>query len=522
MRQLGTAARDLETAVVLFSRELRSFKLVAFLSLLIFLGFAVGAAFAQSGTSVIFAQIFTKQSSTGRSKVFVDAQGQGITNHVVQWTVTGSPTTCTLLIEKSEDAVSWSTVSTETCTANGSKTLADSSYIFLTANLSALSGGTSPTVSASYRGYLPGQGIPVRVSEGGTGTTTAFTVGSLLFAGTSGVYGQDNSNFFVDDVNNRLCVGTSGATNCTQMFSLGAGKFLVTSAGLATIKGGAVVNTDGGGLTRAQLIEITDAATTKGLQIEAYAAQTANLFEALQNGGSVIRTQISKDGAIGSAIDTATVSGTTQIDGNKSNNHKITLTQDTTLSVVTTGMLAGQHLRIIFCQDATGGRKVTWPASFKHTFVVTPLKSGPCDAAEWVYDGTDFYAVALPPDERCTTFTIPETDLTAAATTEDETLFELQSGHKVSGVFVKHSTAFSGGSLTAMTVSVGDSSGTTFYTSAFDVFQAVSDTAFQDSDMFKSSTNAARNVLARFMATGDNVVNATAGSVDIRVCVTSP
>ena len=121
----------------------------------------------------------------------------------------------------------------------------------------------------------------MRVSEGGTGTTLAFTQGSLVFAGTGGTHAQDNSNFYIDDVNNRLCVGTSGATNCTQTLAIGAGKFLVTSAGLATIKGGAVVNTDGGGLTRAQLIEITDAATTKGLQIEAYAAQTANTFEVL-------------------------------------------------------------------------------------------------------------------------------------------------------------------------------------------------------------------------------------------------
>ena len=363
-RKIQMAVSNLDAAVVLLCRELRGFKLAAFLSLLIFLAFGVGAVFAQSsGTSVIFAQLFTGESATGRSKVFVDVRNQGITNHVVQWTVTGSPTTCTLVIEKSEDAVSWSTVSTETCTANGSKTLADSSYIFLTANLTALSGGTSPTVSSTYRGYLPGQGIPVRTTEGGTGTTTAFTVGSLVFAGTSGVYAQDNSNFYVDNTNNRLCVGTSGATNCTQMLSIGAGKMLVTSAGLATIKGGAVVNTDGGGLTRAQQIEITDAATTKGLQIEAYAAQTANLFEALRDGGTVVRTQISKDGAIGTAIDTATVSGTTQIDGNGANNHKITLTEDTTLSVVTTGMLAGQHLRLIFCQDATGGRKVTWPSS---------------------------------------------------------------------------------------------------------------------------------------------------------------
>ena len=349
------------------------------------------AAFAQSGTSVIFAQLFTGQSSTGRSKVFVDARNQGITNHVVQWSVSGSPTTCTLLIEKSEDAVSWSTVSTETCTANGSKTLPDDSYIYLTANLSALSGGTSPTVSATYRGYLPGQGIPVRVSEGGTGTTLAFTQGSLVFAGTGGTHAQDNSNFYIDDVNNRLCVGTSGATNCTQTLAIGAGKFLVTSAGLATIKGGAVVNTDGGGLTRAQLIEITDAATTKGLQIEAYAAQTANTFEVLQNGGTVVRTQISKDGAIGSAIDTATVSGTTQIDGNKSNNHKITLTQDTTLSVVTTGMLSGQHVRLLICQDGTAGWKLTWPGTFKDSFLTNSIAASTCRFGEWLWDGTNFY-----------------------------------------------------------------------------------------------------------------------------------
>ncbi len=344
-----------------------------------------------SGTSVMFSQLFTGQSATGRSKVFVDVRNQGITNHVVQWSVTGSPTTCTLLIEKSEDAVSWSTVSTETCTASGAVTLADNSHIYLTANLTVLSGGTSPTVSATYRGYLPGQGIPVRVTEGGTGTTAAFTQGSVPFAGAGGTYAQDNSNFYFDDVNNRLCVVTSGATNCTQTFSLGAGKFLVTSAGLATIKGGAVVNTDGGGLARALLIEVTDAAGTKGLQLEAFLNQTGNMVEVLRDGGSVVRTQISKDGAIGSAIDAATISGTTQIDGNKSNNHKITLTQDTTLDVVTTGMLDGQHVRLLICQDGTAGWKVTWPATFKDSFLTNSIAASTCRFGEWLWDGTNFY-----------------------------------------------------------------------------------------------------------------------------------
>ena len=44
---------------------------------------------------------------------------------------------------------------------------------------------------------------------GGTGTSTAFTTGSVVFAGASGTYTQDNANFFWDDTNNRLGIGTA-------------------------------------------------------------------------------------------------------------------------------------------------------------------------------------------------------------------------------------------------------------------------------------------------------------------------
>jgi hypothetical protein len=47
------------------------------------------------------------------------------------------------------------------------------------------------------------------VGTGGTGTTTAFTAGSIVFAGGSGVYSQDNTNLFWDDTNNRLGIGTA-------------------------------------------------------------------------------------------------------------------------------------------------------------------------------------------------------------------------------------------------------------------------------------------------------------------------
>jgi hypothetical protein len=47
------------------------------------------------------------------------------------------------------------------------------------------------------------------VTKGGTGTNTAFTAGSVVFAGASGVYSQDNASFFWDDTNDRLGIGTA-------------------------------------------------------------------------------------------------------------------------------------------------------------------------------------------------------------------------------------------------------------------------------------------------------------------------
>ena len=61
---------------------------------------------------------------------------------------------------------------------------------------------------------------PLAVTSGGTGTATAFTAGSVLFAGASGVYSQDNANLFWDAANIRLGIGT--ASPGTRFDMLGA------------------------------------------------------------------------------------------------------------------------------------------------------------------------------------------------------------------------------------------------------------------------------------------------------------
>lgn len=46
-------------------------------------------------------------------------------------------------------------------------------------------------------------------ANGGTGTATVFTAGSIVFAGASGVYTEDNANIFWDVATHRLGVGTA-------------------------------------------------------------------------------------------------------------------------------------------------------------------------------------------------------------------------------------------------------------------------------------------------------------------------
>jgi hypothetical protein len=72
-------------------------------------------------------------------------------------------------------------------------------------SFSAGSTGLTPSTASFGAVALAGTLVP---ANGGTGTSTAFTAGSVVFAGASGVYAQDNASLFFDDTNNRLGIGT--------------------------------------------------------------------------------------------------------------------------------------------------------------------------------------------------------------------------------------------------------------------------------------------------------------------------
>jgi hypothetical protein len=101
-------------------------------------------------------------------------------------------------------------------TAEKTFTLPDSSQTLLysggalgTPASGTLTNCTFPTLNQSTSGTAAGLSSTLVVGSGGTGTATAFTLGSVVFATTAGTYAQDNSNFFYDGTNHRLGLGTS-------------------------------------------------------------------------------------------------------------------------------------------------------------------------------------------------------------------------------------------------------------------------------------------------------------------------
>jgi hypothetical protein len=103
-----------------------------------------------------------------------------------------------------------------------------------------------------------------------------------------------------------------------------------------------------------------------------------------------------------------------------------------------------------------------------------------------------------------------------AAATISLPLFNLAPAGVIHAVKIKHSAAFVGGAIATYTMSVGIAGTLAKYATAFDVFQAPSNTAFQMSSVLGSENNGANtSILVTAVCTGANLSASTGGVVDI-------
>lgn len=144
----------------------------------------------------------------------------------------------------------------------------------------------------------------------------------------------------------------------------------------------------------------------------------------------------------------------------------------------------------------------------------------PGNATIPIADANGDLDVGYVPDRvgRWAKFTKTFSDFSTAGLTNDVEVLSLPARGVIQKVVIKHTTAFSGGTIASYTVSVGISGNFTKYAAAFDVFQATGDTTFGFNNLQNmESFGAATSIRAQATATGDDLDQAAAGSVDIYV-----
>ena len=115
------------------------------------------------------------------------------------------------------------------------------------------------SISSGVTGVLP-------VANGGTNTSTAFTAGSVVFAGASGTYTQDNGGLFYDNTNDRLGIGTASPSD----------KFTVSTAASGGNTQARFVSTDNTASTNF-IVDVENSAA-KRLQITGFGGSASGNF----------------------------------------------------------------------------------------------------------------------------------------------------------------------------------------------------------------------------------------------------
>lgn len=177
-----------------------------------------------------------------------------------------------VLVSNGTSAPSWLTVS-------GTGTVTSVNASGGTTGLSFTGGPITAAGTLTLGGTLA-------IANGGTGTGTAFAAGSVVFAGASGVYTQKNSNFFWDNTNDRLGIGTVTPSATLDV----NGNMVLPNSGIINFK-------DAGGVNRnvLQFIsgEVRLGGAGAGLSTQTFYTAAAERMRIPANGDVLVNTTTS-------------------------------------------------------------------------------------------------------------------------------------------------------------------------------------------------------------------------------------
>lgn len=170
----------------------------------------------------------------------------------------------------------------------------------LTVGSTPITGGSSgnclTVVSGRLQATACAVGSVIAPANGGTGTSTVFTTGSIPFTGASGIYTQNNANLFWSNANTRLGIGT--ASPATQLHIVGKGN---SADGIqidsTTNPQLAINNTAGGASTQSSLMFSKNGTAKWTLENDISGAGTQN-FNIFDNAASANRFQIDASGNV--------------------------------------------------------------------------------------------------------------------------------------------------------------------------------------------------------------------------------
>ncbi|HEV2177127.1 MAG TPA: hypothetical protein VGW33_07990 [Terriglobia bacterium] len=265
------------------------------------------------------------------------------------------------------------------------------------------------------------------VAQGGTGTATAFGVGSVVFAGSGGAYAQD-SQFAWDGVNHRLGIGTATPTAAFHLFSSGTSTNTANSLLVENGYGGVGISAAEitarsipGGYGSGINFQSQETGTHTYLSQATIEAEGALNWSSVANASSFLRfstlnagalaekmrldsfgnlglgttspaEKLDVAGSIRSALNAVAFSSIPTFDASLGNTQKIMLTANVTSSTLINAA-AGETLDFIVCQDSTGGRTFIWPSNVKGGMIIGATASK-CSAQPFIFDGISAYALS--------------------------------------------------------------------------------------------------------------------------------